>query len=106
MANIKLFSDWNGETVQLDGIFPIENAKFAAMFPGVKGRRSDGFDKYVGYKPGTREVLPLTRWIEFKKNPSRHVCNAKCMSGRMNGVCECSCGGKNHGAGGFIAIAA
>jgi hypothetical protein len=25
-----------------------------------------------------------------------HVCNARCM-GSTRGVCECSCGGKNHG---------
>lgn len=106
MANIKLFSDWNGETLEFSGMFSIDNADFATKFPGIKGRRCDGYSKYVSYKPGTREIVPVTRWIEFKKNPSRHVCNAKCMSGRMNGVCECSCGGKNHGAGGFIAVAA
>lgn len=28
----------------------------------------------------------------------KHACNAKCMSS-TSGVCSCSCGGKNHGAG-------
>ena len=27
----------------------------------------------------------------------KHECNAKCLSS-TGGVCECSCGGKNHGA--------
>jgi len=29
---------------------------------------------------------------------TEHVCNAKCMASTGH-VCECSCGGKNHGAG-------
>lgn len=28
---------------------------------------------------------------------AKHVCNAKCL-GSTSGKCECSCGGKNHGA--------
>ena len=31
------------------------------------------------------------------KYSAKHVCNAKCLSG-TSGKCECSCGGKNHGA--------
>lgn len=31
------------------------------------------------------------------KYSAKHVCNAKCLASR-GGVCECSCGGKNHGA--------
>lgn len=27
----------------------------------------------------------------------KHECNAKCLSSH-SGICECSCGGKNHGA--------
>lgn len=33
-----------------------------------------------------------------------HVCNAKCMSS-TGPVCECSCGGKNHGAGHLLVLA-
>lgn len=33
--------------------------------------------------------------VRGKLNPS-HVCNAKCTGSRGH-VCECSCGGKNHG---------
>lgn len=31
------------------------------------------------------------------KFSAKHECNAKCLSSH-SGVCECSCGGKNHGA--------
>ena len=42
--------------------------------------------------------LRSTRIVEFKSNPSRHECDARCMNatGRVM-KCECSCGGKNHG---------
>lgn len=103
MANkLKYFADWNGEAVELEHLHNLDNAKFAAQFPGVTGRRFDSFSMFVGYRPGTREVLPVTRSINYKAFPSKHVCNAKCLhaSGRtMN--CECSCGGKNHGRGSF-----
>lgn len=41
---------------------------------------------------------PSQRRIFYAKKPSMHVCNAKCM-GAAGHDCECSCGGKNHGAG-------
>jgi len=31
------------------------------------------------------------------KFSAKHVCNAKCLSSHSH-KCECSCGGKNHGA--------
>lgn len=42
----------------------------------------------------------ITRTIEYKSNPSRHECNAKCQSARGR-ICECSCNGRNHGRFGF-----
>lgn len=77
----------------------MSNAEFAQKFPGVKGVKYDSFSKQVGYVG--REVFPVTRVIRFKKCPSLHVCNAKCMGGKIDGTCECSCGGKNHGRAGF-----
>lgn len=44
---------------------------------------------------------PSARRIEYASQPSRHVCNAQCMGAR-GPSCECSCGGRNHGAG-FVA---
>jgi hypothetical protein len=118
MANMKPYSDINGETVELVGLHGMKNAEFAARFPGVKGRRHDSFTMQVGSPKGVNDVydreahkwirtyLPVTRVIEFKSNPSRHECDARCMF--ANGKimrCECSCGGKNHGKGAFICTA-
>ena len=38
------------------------------------------------------------RRIEYATKPSRHACNAKCLTA-TGPHCECACGGKNHGAG-------
>jgi hypothetical protein len=98
MARFKYFSDMNGETVELTGgLVQMNNADFAERFPGVKGRNADGYSKWVSMGP--RGWLPVTRTIEYKSNPSLHECNAKCLNGKCNGVCECQCGGKNHGRG-------
>lgn len=109
MANFKYFSDINGETIELTAISTMPNKEFAEKFPGVKGRRSDGYSMWVGCDANTqltwpRVYLPVTRSIEYKSNPSKHECNAKCLGGKHNGVCECRCGGKNHGAGMFTRL--
>jgi len=55
----------------------------------------------------TKNYVPVERTVRYKSNPSKHICDTRCMfaKGRtMN--CECSCGGKNHGNGGFQATAA
>jgi hypothetical protein len=75
----------------------IRNAEFAAKFPGVKGKRSDSFSMLVG-RNAAGELQPVTRVIEFKKNPSLHKCSDKCRSAK-GGSCECSCRGQFHGAG-------
>lgn len=43
-------------------------------------------------------------WNAIKARVTSHVCSAKCVSSRSH-VCDCSCGGKNHGAGNMPAIA-
>lgn len=51
--------------------------------------------------------VPVERVINYSLRPSKHECDARCMNAKgrtMN--CECACGGKNHGRGGFIAEAA
>lgn len=92
---------FSGET-ELVGIRGLDNAKFAAQFPGVTGRRFDSFQRLVGYGPDRNTMFAVERTVNFKSNPSRHECDARCFNatGRtMN--CECSCGGKNHGRGAF-----
>ena len=103
MATIKYYCDAFGDTQELKAPYGLPNSEFAARFPGVKGFRHDGFTKLVGYPlQGPGDVLPVTRKIEYKSAPSRHECNAKCLNGKHNGICECQCGGKNHGRGTFI----
>ena len=97
MANIKYF---NG-TDEILSILPMGNKEFVVKFPGAKGRRWDGYSMMVGHTTDNR-LLPVERAITYKSNPSRHECNSKCMSGKVNGSCECRCGGKNHGVGGLL----
>lgn len=87
---------------------PMPNAEFAAKFPSVKGMKYDGFAKRVAPAIGGswNDLYPVTRVIRYKKSPSLHVCNSKCMGGNPNGTCECSCGGVNHGRAGFTIAAA
>ena len=97
MANYRMFSDIGGATEQLVQVFSMRNEEFSTKFPGIKGKRSDSFSMIVGMT-AAGAILPLTRSIKFKSNPSRHECDARCMhaTGRTM-QCECSCGGKNHG---------
>lgn len=52
---------------------------------------------------GWQGYTVVDRTIEYKTNPSRHECDARCINatGRIM-KCECSCGGKYHGRGSFI----
>lgn len=107
MAKIKYFADVDGQALELTTIFPMDNKEFTDRFPGVKGRRYDSFAKLAGCEGNLRQgatVYPVTRQIEYKTaNPSKHVCNDKCINATGKIMrCECSCGGKNHGRGGFV----
>ena len=55
---------------------------------------------FVQGKGWERGTVKADRVIEYKSNPSRHECDARCFNatGRVM-KCECSCGGKNHGRG-------
>jgi hypothetical protein len=44
--------------------------------------------------------VAVERAIERKHFPSNHKCDARCLNA-TGFKCECSCGGKNHGAGNF-----
>lgn len=88
MANIKYFS---GET------------ELVAKSVHHIGR--DAFGTPTGFVPvfvpghgWDRGVVKADRVIEYKSNPSRHECDARCThaTGKIM-KCECSCGGKNHG---------
>lgn len=102
MANFRYFSDYGKEPEVLTHIRGLDNAAYHRLFPGVRGFRSDSFQMLVG----TTEygvTRPVTRKIEYKSAPSLHECNARCLNGKCTGVCECRCGGKNHGRGSVAA---
>lgn len=111
-TKMRHFSDFNGQIFELKGYTqPMDKEEFRRAFPGVKGLPYDGYSYCVMAAPtpeegvtvqtakfGTfRGVLPLTRRINYKTRPSLHECNARCMGGKCGGVCECRCGGRNHG---------
>jgi hypothetical protein len=117
MAKVKYFSELDGQTVELTAISAMDNRSFAALFPGVNGKRFDSYAMKVG-RPIYEEpvwsgekwistVLPVQRIVFYKLSPSKHECDTRCVNanGRtMN--CECACGGVNHGRGSFICEAA
>ncbi len=104
MAVFRHFADLDGRQIELTFWGSVGNAEFAARFPGVQGLRSDSFSRFVG-KDTEGNILPITRKIERKRNPSLHKCDARCLNAR-GFLCECSCNGRNHGAGGFVCEAA
>jgi hypothetical protein len=92
---VKYFS----EEIEIFDVWGMDNKEFERLFPGVRGKRSDSFTKLVGHKePANRKspLLPMTRRIEYKSNPSLHKCDSRCQHAKGHS-CECSCGGKNHG---------
>ncbi len=93
MATTKFF---NGTDEITGGLWTMRNADFAAKFPGVKGVKSDSFDMLT--IRNEHGEFPVTRVIYRKANPSNHKCDARCRNAKGRD-CECSCGGKFHGAG-------
>lgn len=93
MATVRYFN----EAERVSYLKPVDNADFAAMFPGVRGVRYDSFARIVG-KSAAGAVCPITRQVFFKANPSLHKCDARCLNAKGHN-CECSCGGSNHGRG-------
>jgi hypothetical protein len=82
MANIRYFAG----TEQLTGVHHDGSPYVTAKH--FTGLTSDG------------RRVQVERAIERKSNPSNHKCDARCTNAR-GFKCECSCGGKYHGAGNF-----
>ena len=92
---IKFFSgDSELRSIQHNG----GSANLASNFSGYP----EGVEPVFVEGKGWTGRVPADRMIEYKSNPSRHECDAKCYNatGRVM-KCECSCGGKNHGKGAF-----
>lgn len=68
-------------------------------FAHLKVKRVDGYSAMFGHPlQGPDALMPVTRVIDFKRNPSLHKCDARCRHAKGR-QCECSCGGQFHGAG-------
>lgn len=93
---MKYFSGTN----ELTQIRPIRNRTFLAM-GGVASRDNyyDSISRAIGLDPTLNAYVPVTRKVFFKDRPSLHKCDGRCMHAKGRN-CECSCGGRNHGAGG------
>jgi hypothetical protein len=87
MASFKYFAEQNGQAVQLSNV-------------GHDGHISTKANHFFGFAPNGSK-LQAVRQIEFKSNPSLHVCGPRCTEAK-GFLCECSCGGKNHGRGSFV----
>ena len=100
MANIKYFS---GERELRSIIYNGGRASLPGSFEGYPEGVEPVFVEGIGW---TGRV-PADRIVNYKANPSRHDCDARCFNatGRVMN-CECSCGGKNHGRGAFNCEAA
>lgn len=85
MALFRYFAEVNGQTVRLDS---------ESIWHDMKGTKARNFS---GLTPdGVR--VQCDRMIERKSNPSLHKCGPRCLAAK-GFLCECSCGGKNHGKG-------
>jgi len=99
---IKHFSECAGAIVELKRVSWADTREFASIIG--RPRRDDekltreGRLFAYGICPNCGRRHASARRIYFSASPSEHVCNAKCM-GATGSNCECSCGGKNHGAG-------
>jgi hypothetical protein len=91
MTKITNYSDFNGQTVELNCVFGMDNAKFATAFPGITGRRYDSFSRMVGCAVGSRVELPVTRSVEYKAFASKHVCDARCLNASGHGHAQPGC---------------
>jgi len=94
-APIKYFSGVN----ELSAIRWLPRTEAEKLFPGVRCVRVDNFLVMTGWVSGKMQdsnLLPVTRVIEYQKNPSLHKCDARCQSAKSR-KCKCACGGKNHG---------
>jgi hypothetical protein len=93
MANFKYFSG----SAQLTNVY----------YDGRKayGRPEGVTPVWTAEKGWRGQDVRADRVIEYKSNPSKHKCDARCTNAK-GFKCECECGGKNHGAGNFICEAA
>lgn len=120
MKTVTYFTTCNGATVTLSKVglltpdlfkcrnltpdaIPANVAKHARSVQASGGGRPTEYAYYVGVCSNCSTYHVAERIIERPANASNHVCNGRCMSATGK-VCECSCRGKNHGAGSNFSI--
>lgn len=121
MTRIQYFSRCNGEVVQLHRVdyalhaVQLCTVAYPAQTQFVRNSRNsptcdraavDSASPWAFlYAVGICAACGLThaadRLIDRGTSPSGHRCDARCMYAKGH-ICECSCGGKYHGAGDFI----
>ena len=87
MATVKYFATCNGKPVELSrvahsGAVSTKPREFSGLCPACGGQHA------------------AERKVEYKAFPLLHQCGPRCTNAR-GFLCECSCGGKNHGRGQF-----
>jgi hypothetical protein len=84
--------------IELNSIWGEPNARFLAI-GGKPSKHNyyDSFKRLVG--TDGKALFPVERTIYYKKHPSLHKCDGRCLHAKGQN-CECACGGKNHGLGG------
>jgi hypothetical protein len=90
MATFRYFATQDGIIVELSGVYHSGQGSKANQFTG---RAPNG------------QRMVCDRKIERKNNPSMHQCDGRCLNA-TGFLCECSCRGKNHGAGRMVCVAA
>jgi hypothetical protein len=91
---------FSGDIELINVIHNGESASNPANFSGYPGvprfTRGEGWTLRV----------QAERIVEYKSNPSRHDCDARCYNATGRTMkCECACNGKNHGLGRFVCAA-
>lgn len=86
--------------VELRGVYMEKTRRFLAIGGKTSKHNYVGTEnRLVGHPAtGPDAILPVTRKVFYKAFPSLHKCDARCRHAKGHN-CECSCGGKYHGAG-------
>lgn len=94
IQQVKYFSG----TDELKNVHQIKREFAQRAWPRLLVKRVGSYSSLVGHPlNGPDAIFPVTRIIEFKKNPSLHKCDARCTHAKGR-RCECSCGGQFHGS--------
>lgn len=90
----RYFADINGTATELKMVYQERDSSMWGTPVDFTPFWDGAAQKHV------RGEVRATRVIQYKSNPSKHECDARCLNAVGKVMrCECSCGGKNHGRG-------